>query len=177
MFSAMADSGCSYDLINVSGPLTVETILRTLQQRFNDGHCYVSWPHLKVSRFLRPFTNSTSWLVCLFSRLGWVQYCYVWTRSRLPVPWLCLYCASSCSNFCLVWLRGVIAIGRWHWSSVGYVAVASHSLLTSSYSKSFRLFKRQTGCRTSVNTGKCRLLCWKHWAQQRHSLTETPHAL
>lgn len=38
----MADSGSSYDLLNVSGPLTVETILRTLQQRFNDGHCYVS---------------------------------------------------------------------------------------------------------------------------------------
>ena len=51
-FAAMAESGCSYDLINVSGPLTVETILRTLQQRFNDGHCYVSWPY---SRFLRPF--------------------------------------------------------------------------------------------------------------------------
>lgn len=54
-FVAMEDSGCSYDLINVSGPLTVETILRTLQQRFNDGHCYVSRPSLKVSRILRPF--------------------------------------------------------------------------------------------------------------------------
>lgn len=42
----MAGSGSNYDLINVSGPLTVETILRTLQQRFNDGHCYVSVSHV-----------------------------------------------------------------------------------------------------------------------------------
>ena len=40
--NVMADSVSGYDLINVGGPLTVETILRTLQQRFNDGHCYVS---------------------------------------------------------------------------------------------------------------------------------------
>lgn len=32
----------SFDLINLDGPLTVEAILKTLQQRFMDGHCYVS---------------------------------------------------------------------------------------------------------------------------------------
>ena len=30
------------DRLNLSGPLTVEAILRTLQERFIDGHCYVS---------------------------------------------------------------------------------------------------------------------------------------
>ena len=69
---AMAESGCSYDLINVSGPLTVETILRTLQQRFNDGHCYVSWPHLKVSRFLRPCSNEFDILASLFIVQTWM---------------------------------------------------------------------------------------------------------
>ena len=39
---ATTSSHSSYDLLNVSGPLTIETILRTLQQRFNDGYCYVS---------------------------------------------------------------------------------------------------------------------------------------
>lgn len=32
----------NFDLINLDGPLTVESILKTLQQRFMDGHCYVS---------------------------------------------------------------------------------------------------------------------------------------
>ena len=32
----------NFDLINLDGPLTVEAILKTLQQRFMDGHCYVS---------------------------------------------------------------------------------------------------------------------------------------
>lgn len=45
---AMADEGgSSFDLIHLNGPLTVEAILRTLQQRFVDGQCYVStWDHL-----------------------------------------------------------------------------------------------------------------------------------
>lgn len=30
----------NFDLINLDGPLTVEAILKTLQQRFMDGHCY-----------------------------------------------------------------------------------------------------------------------------------------
>jgi myosin heavy subunit len=30
----------NFDLINLDGPLTVEAIVRTLQQRFMDGHCY-----------------------------------------------------------------------------------------------------------------------------------------
>ena len=30
------------DRLTLSGPLTVEAILRTLQERFVDGHCYVS---------------------------------------------------------------------------------------------------------------------------------------
>ena len=32
----------NFDLIKLDGPLTVEAILKTLQQRFMDGHCYVS---------------------------------------------------------------------------------------------------------------------------------------
>ena len=32
----------NFDLINLDGPLSVEAILKTLQQRFMDGHCYVS---------------------------------------------------------------------------------------------------------------------------------------
>lgn len=36
------DEECSFDLIHLNGPLTVEAILKTLQQRFVDGHCYVS---------------------------------------------------------------------------------------------------------------------------------------
>jgi len=32
----------NFDLINVTGPLTIEAILKTLQQRFNNGHHYVS---------------------------------------------------------------------------------------------------------------------------------------
>ena len=31
----------NFDLINLDGPLSVEAILKTLQQRFMDGHCYV----------------------------------------------------------------------------------------------------------------------------------------
>lgn len=31
-----------YDLINISGPLTIEAILKALQHRFNNGHNYVS---------------------------------------------------------------------------------------------------------------------------------------
>ena len=39
----MADEGdSSFDLIHLNGPLTVEAILKTLQQRFVDGQCYVS---------------------------------------------------------------------------------------------------------------------------------------
>lgn len=30
------------DRLNLSGPLTVEAVLRTLQERFMDGQCYVS---------------------------------------------------------------------------------------------------------------------------------------
>lgn len=32
----------SFNLIHLSGPLTVEAILKTLQQRFVDGQCFVS---------------------------------------------------------------------------------------------------------------------------------------
>lgn len=32
----------NFDLINLDGPLSVEAILKTLQQRFMEGHCYVS---------------------------------------------------------------------------------------------------------------------------------------
>lgn len=32
----------SYDLINVCGPLTIDAILKALQQRFSAGHNYVS---------------------------------------------------------------------------------------------------------------------------------------
>ena len=32
----------NFDLINLDGPLSVESILKTLQQRFMEGHCYVS---------------------------------------------------------------------------------------------------------------------------------------
>lgn len=46
---ATTSSQSSYDLLNVSGPLTIETILRTLQQRFNDGHCYVSLLYSKIN--------------------------------------------------------------------------------------------------------------------------------
>ncbi|CAI8039483.1 Unconventional myosin-Ia [Geodia barretti] len=30
----------NFDLINLDGPLSVEAILKTLQQRFMEGHCY-----------------------------------------------------------------------------------------------------------------------------------------
>lgn len=32
-----------FDLINVSGPLTIEAILKALQQRYDGGHNYVSF--------------------------------------------------------------------------------------------------------------------------------------
>lgn len=32
-----------FDLINLDGPLSVEAILKTLQQRFMEGHCYVGF--------------------------------------------------------------------------------------------------------------------------------------
>ena len=32
----------NFDLINLDGPLSVEAILKTLQQRFMEGQCYVS---------------------------------------------------------------------------------------------------------------------------------------
>ena len=32
----------NYDLINVCGPLTIDAILKALQQRFSSGHNYVS---------------------------------------------------------------------------------------------------------------------------------------
>lgn len=38
----MAEPAAVLDLMNLSGPLTVEAILRALQQRFTEGHCYVS---------------------------------------------------------------------------------------------------------------------------------------
>lgn len=37
-----------YDLINVSGPLTIEAILKALQHRFNSGHNYVSFSLAQV---------------------------------------------------------------------------------------------------------------------------------
>ena len=37
---AEEESG-SFDLIQLSGPLTVEAILKSLQQRFMEGNCYV----------------------------------------------------------------------------------------------------------------------------------------
>jgi hypothetical protein len=40
--SSQEDEANSYDLINVSGPLTIEAILKALQHRFNSGHNYVS---------------------------------------------------------------------------------------------------------------------------------------
>ena len=39
---AELDQANKFDLIDVSGPLTIEAILRCLQQRFNSGQCYVS---------------------------------------------------------------------------------------------------------------------------------------
>ena len=70
----MATSESSYDLLNVSGPLTVETILRTLQHRFNDGHCYVSRPvvyPIKITIIVQPIyiivcldMDGTSVVVC-----------------------------------------------------------------------------------------------------------------
>lgn len=36
------DEANNFDLINVSGPLTIEAILKTVQHRFNNGHNYVS---------------------------------------------------------------------------------------------------------------------------------------
>ena len=39
---ADATSSSALDLMHLSGPLTVEAILRALQQRFMEGHCYVS---------------------------------------------------------------------------------------------------------------------------------------
>ena len=43
-----------FDLINLDGPLTVEAILKTLQQRFMDGHYYVS---LSVSGWARSLAS------------------------------------------------------------------------------------------------------------------------
>ena len=41
----------NFDLINLDGPLSVEAILKTLQQRFMEGHCYVS-PQTSLGRSL-----------------------------------------------------------------------------------------------------------------------------
>lgn len=41
--SSKEDDANSYDLINVSGPLTIEAILKALQHRFSIGHNYVSF--------------------------------------------------------------------------------------------------------------------------------------
>lgn len=37
----MADPSQHFDLANLNGPLTVEAILQTLQQRFSNRQCYV----------------------------------------------------------------------------------------------------------------------------------------
>ncbi len=36
------DEASNFNLINVSGPLTIEAILKTLNQRFINGHNHVS---------------------------------------------------------------------------------------------------------------------------------------
>ena len=41
-----------YNLINVSGPLTIEAILKSVQQRFNNGQYYVSNLHIKLLKCL-----------------------------------------------------------------------------------------------------------------------------
>ena len=40
------EEDCSFDLIQLNGPLTVEAILKSLQQRFMEGNCYVRAFHL-----------------------------------------------------------------------------------------------------------------------------------
>ncbi len=46
------DKANKFDLIDVNGPLTVESILRCLQQRFSSKQYYVSGWKLKVDRCL-----------------------------------------------------------------------------------------------------------------------------
>lgn len=43
----------NYDLINVCGPLTIDAILKALQQRFTAGHNYVSTVETKHSERYR----------------------------------------------------------------------------------------------------------------------------
>ena len=55
------DEANNFDLINVSGPLTIEAILKALQQRFNNGHRYVS------------FSYSLTASICLLALPGALQ--------------------------------------------------------------------------------------------------------